>query len=148
MSKREREKISFILLIILIFDLSTKFFASKNLSENESVVIIKNVFHLTLVKNTGAAFGIFKGFNFFLIIISLVAIILILINFKKIYLNSKYRVSFVLILAGAIGNLVDRLRYGYVVDFLDFRIWPVFNVADTSITIGALLLALSLLKKR
>lgn len=76
------------------------------------------------------------------------SVILISVNLKKICYNSKLKISFILILSGAIGNLIDRLRYGYIIDFLDFRIWPVFNIADSSITIGAILLGWSILKKR
>ena len=132
-------------LAILILDQSTKFLILEFLSENQSIAIIKNIFHLTLVKNPGAAFGIFRDFNIFLVIISLATIILILLIWIS---TRKFKISFILILSGAMGNLIDRLRYGYVVDFLDFRIWPVFNVADIAITIGAILLGCSMLKSK
>lgn len=148
MSKGERKRIFLTLLIILILDRFTKSLILKILPLNESITIIENIFYLTLVKNKGAAFGIFKDFNLLLIVISLTAIILIFINLKKLYLNSKFKIPLILILAGAIGNLIDRLRYGYIIDFLDFRIWPVFNIADSSITIGAILLGYSLLKSK
>jgi signal peptidase II len=151
---RERKKIFLIFLTILIVDQFTKLLILKIIPENQSIAIIKNIFHLTLIRNTGAAFGIFKDSHFFLISISIVAIILIFINLKSpllLYKNSidfKIKLSSILILSGAIGNLIDRLRYGYVIDFLDFRVWPVFNVADSSITIGAILLGYSLLKSK
>jgi len=146
--KREEEKIISIPLAVIGLDQFTKFLILKFLSENQSIPIIKNIFHLTLVKNTGAAFGIFKDFNFFLIVVSLLTVILISINFKKLSYNSKPKICLILILSGATGNLIDRLRYGYVIDFLDFRIWPVFNIADSSITMGAILLGYSLLKSK
>lgn len=148
MSKGEGKRIISVILTILLLDQSTKFLILKFLSENQSIAIIKNIFHLTLVKNRGAAFGIFEDFGLFLIIISLFIITLILINLRRVYSNPKLKISFTLILSGAVGNLIDRLRYGYIIDFLDFRIWPVFNVADTVITIGAILLGYSMLKSK
>lgn len=154
MSIRERKKLLLILFFILILDQFTKFLILKFIPENQSIVIIKNIFHLTLVKNTGAAFGIFRGAHPFLTIISLIAIIIILTHLRspallhKDKVNFKLKISLILILSGAMGNLIDRLRYGYIIDFLDFRIWPVFNIADSSITIGAILLGYSLLKKQ
>jgi signal peptidase II len=134
---------------ILALDQLTKLFAHKNLILNQSLPIIKGVFHLSLVHNRGAAFGILKNQVLLFIITSIIAIVLIYFNLKKIGYKklSIYSVSLSLILAGALGNLIDRLFLGYVVDFLDFRIWPVFNVADSSITIGAILLGYSIFKK-
>ena len=101
--------------------------------------------HLTLVHNRGAAFGILKGQLYLFIFTTIIAIILIYRSLKNTSCNL-YRVSLWLILAGAAGNLIDRVRFGYVVDFLDFRIWPVFNIADSAITIGAILLGWSIIK--
>ncbi len=108
--------------------------------------MISGVFHLTLVYNRGAAFGMLKNQIPLFIFVSLAAIVLIFVNLKKdnSFLN---RISLSLILAGALGNLVDRIFLGHVVDFLDFRIWPVFNIADSAITIGAILLGYAILKK-
>lgn len=133
---------------ILCLDRLTKYLVSKNISPNRSIPLIKNVFHITLVHNTGAAFGIFKNQNHLFIAVSLLAIILIYLQLKKRRVGSQiYRASLVLILAGTLGNIVDRLCFGYVIDFLDFRIWPVFNIADSSITVGAILLGYSILIK-
>jgi signal peptidase II len=101
------------------------------------------------VHNRGAAFGILKNQLFLFILSSIFAIILIYFNLKKSRNKNKLSLNNLalgLILSGAIGNLIDRLLLGYVVDFLDFRVWPVFNVADSAITVGAVLLAWSLLK--
>lgn len=136
-----------IVLSIVFFDQLFKFLVSRNLSFNQSLPIIKNVFHLTLVHNQGAAFGIFKSQVNLFILISICAIIVIVLSLKK-YRGKKlnlYSFSLVLILAGASGNLIDRIAFGYVIDFLDFRIWPVFNIADSAITIGAVLLSWSVL---
>ena len=132
--------------VILSLDQLTKFIITKNLMPHESMPVIKGIFHFTLVHNRGAAFGILKGQLFLFIFTSAIAIILIYRTLKNCHLNL-YSISLGLILAGAIGNLIDRLIFGYVIDFLDFRIWPVFNIADASITIGAILMGFSALRK-
>jgi signal peptidase II len=140
-----------IILIILILgtDQLTKFVFNNNLVLNSPYPVIKGFFYLTLVHNRGAAFGILKNQLLLFILSSIFAIILIYFNLKKSRNKKKLSSSDLalgLILSGAIGNLIDRLFLGYVVDFLDFRVWPVFNVADSAITVGAVLLGWSLLK--
>jgi len=135
--------------IILALDQLAKFYFTKNLFLNQSVPVIKGFFHLTLVHNRGAAFGILKNQIPLFIVASLFAIILIFVHLKKYKTSySLYSLSLSLILAGAVGNFIDRVSFGYVIDFLDFRIWPVFNVADSAITIGAILLGWSMLKSK
>lgn len=140
-----------IIIIILIIGLDqlTKFIFNNNLVLNSPNPVIKGFFYLTLVHNRGAAFGILKNQLLLFILSSIFAIILIYLNLKNSKQNNKLSLNNLalgLILSGAIGNLIDRLFLGYVVDFLDFRVWPVFNVADSAITIGAVLLGWSLLK--
>ncbi|MDD5237080.1 MAG: signal peptidase II, partial [Candidatus Omnitrophica bacterium] len=135
-----------IIIFGLILDQTTKFLALRNLAVNESIPVLKGIFHLTLVFNRGAAFGIFKNYTTFLIIASCATILFIVLSLKESRKVNLVNISLSLILSGAIGNLIDRLRLGLVVDFLDFRVWPVFNVADSIITIGALLLAFSLFR--
>lgn len=135
----------FIVAVIVLADRLTKIFFSHLLSLGESLPVIRNVFHMTLVHNTGIAFGLFKNQGVVFIIIPLIMIALLVYNFyhynhQKQNFSRMYIVAVSLILAGAIGNLVDRVLYGYVIDFIDFRVWPVFNIADSAITIGALLL--------
>ncbi len=133
---------------VCLFDQLTKHFALKKLLY-ESIPVIKGIFHLNLTFNTGAAFGIFKGHNIILILFSLIVISFLVLNFgafKNRNLLSKCSVGF--ILGGALGNLFDRIRYGFVIDFIDLRVWPVFNLADTAITIGIFLLILSTFLKR
>ena len=132
---------------IIIFDRVTKLFFAHLLSYGESLPVIKRVFHITMVHNTGIAFGLFKDQGAVFIIIPIIAIGLLGFNiyyYKKNNeaLSQTYIVAFSLILGGAIGNLIDRIVYGYVIDFLDFRIWPVFNVADSAITIGAIIIGI------
>jgi signal peptidase II len=98
---------------------------------------------IRLVYNTGTAFGLFAGNNVIFIYISLIAILLILLLILKTPMKHiLIRTSYALILGGAISNLVDRLRVGYVIDFIDFRFWPVFNLGDTAITCGIIILFL------
>lgn len=130
----------------LFFDQLTKLIISRSLTPNESVEVLKNFFYLTRVHNTGAAFGIFKNETFFFTVISMVTVIG-LIAYMRRKKNAFFLqdMALALILGGALGNLLDRLRFGYVVDFLDFRVWPVFNIADSAITAGAFLLIIALL---
>ena len=141
--------IFYIAAILTIFDQYSKFLIFHRMQYGESIPVIKNVFHLTFVTNTGIAFGFFKGANVVFIIASLIVIAGI-VTFKN-YIIDKHsltsKIACGLILGGALGNLIDRIRLGYVIDFLDFRIWPVFNFADSGITIGSLTLIILLLIK-
>jgi signal peptidase II len=137
-----------IVLIILSLDQLTKSLVTRNLSLSHSLPLIKGVFHLTLVHNRGAAFGILKNQIPLFIFTAILAIFLIYSSLKNNRYGKFYSLSLSLILAGALGNLIDRSCFGYVIDFLDFRIWPVFNIADSAITIGAILLGLSILKRK
>ena len=89
--------------------------------------------------NRGAAFGILKNQLAFFILVTLAAIVMIALSLKGKEKCRLYKIGLAFMLAGAIGNLVDRVFFGYVIDFLDFRVWPVFNVADSFVTIGAVL---------
>ena len=137
-----------IVISVLFLDQLTKFLAASFLQLNTPVILIHNFLNLSLVHNRGAAFGILKNQLLVFVIISLAAITLIIYHLKdkkKSFLSS---ISLSLILAGAAGNLIDRLRFGFVIDFLDFRVWPVFNLADSAITIGVVLLSWELLCKK
>ena len=131
------------------FDQVSKFCADKFILQGSSIPLVKNIIHLTLAYNTGAAFGILKDHAYVFIIIASLAIILInyFILYKTKMLSFLERIALSLILGGTLGNLTDRLRFSYVVDFIDFRVWPIFNAADSAITIGAVLIAISLLLK-
>jgi signal peptidase II len=141
---------------ILLLDQWTKSMVVQKLPLYQRVKVIQGFFNLTHVRNTGGAFGIFGGEkgglgSILFVVVSLIAIGAIVFLFLKIKENEKtLALSFSLILSGAIGNLIDRLRYGEVVDFLDFHLstyhWPAFNVADSAICIGIGLMALELLK--
>ena len=137
-----------IVFTILSLDQLTKFLVSNSLGLNQSLSVISGIFSITLVHNRGAAFGIFKNQLYLFIFTSIIAVTLIYSVLKKNRHNNFYVFSLSLILGGALGNLIDRLFLGYVVDFLDFHIWPVFNIADSAITSGALLLGWSILKEK
>lgn len=143
----------FIVSVIVVFlDQLTKFLALEKLTDGLSIPILKNIFHLTLVKNTGIAFGLFRGSTIILVSISFIGAIVILRYWflKKDGLGATVKFALFLILGGSIGNLIDRIHFGYVVDFLDFGInnlrWPAFNIADSAITIGAVLIGWKILR--
>ncbi len=132
-------------LLVLIIDQLSKLWIVNNLIPGESRVVWDKVLWLTYVQNQGAAFGILPGRSWlFFICALLVIVILVAINSKQ-RLQAAMQVIFGLITAGAIGNLLDRLRLNYVVDFFDLGWWPVFNVADMAIVCGAVLLVVKLL---
>ncbi|MEW6555905.1 MAG: signal peptidase II [Elusimicrobiota bacterium] len=132
-----RKKSVIIILAILLIDQFTKFYIAKNFLLGESVSVIRNIFHITYITNTGTAFGMFQDYGRFFLIFSIIAIILLSIFiYKKKDSRNTTLTAFSLILGGAWGNLIDRIIRGSIVDFLDFRIWPIFNIADSAITIG------------
>ena len=132
-------------LSILAMDQATKALVKNLMMVGESIPANGPV-RLTYIQNTGSAFGLFTNQTFALTIAAAVGVVIIAIVFFKSGGASKLlAISLTMQMAGAIGNLIDRVAYGYVVDFVDFRVWPVFNVADSSITIGFVLLAIALL---
>jgi len=135
-------------LFIAVLDQLTKFLIRNNFQLNQSFPLIKNILHFTYVTNTGSAFGSFRGFNLIFILFSIIVVIAILYHIKKIRENEKYlQLAAGLLLGGTLGNLIDRMIYGSVIDFIDFRIWPVFNAADSAVTVSVILLVILLWKK-
>lgn len=138
--------------LVYFFDRAIKKIVLARLSEGEGFPVIPGFFHVTRVNNSGAAFGILRGQLDFLILISAACAAVL---GGRIVLRARRGVpadlsdwACALIAGGAIGNLYDRLFYGYVVDYLDFRVWPVFNLADTCITVGTALLVLGAFSKK
>ncbi|MBA1333775.1 MAG: Lipoprotein signal peptidase [Firmicutes bacterium] len=122
-------------------DRLTKYVAKGYLRPRGSLPVINGIFHLTYVENRGVAFGMLQNKGWVFIPVTLGIILGIVYLLSKAKKGSRMlRLPMAMILGGAIGNLYDRIFLGYVVDFLDFRIWPVFNLADSSIVIGAVLL--------
>lgn len=135
-------------LIIFFVD----FFIKKYLASHfacQTIPIIENIFHITVVFNTGAAFGILRENTSFLVYVS---IIFILFFFIFMRLEKEKNLLFLaacgMILGGALSNLYDRIILGFVVDYIDLRVWPVFNLSDSCITVGAILLFLNSLKPK
>lgn len=126
----------FYAILIVLSDQLTKYIALKKLLPGESIPVIKSIFHLTLVFNKGGAFGVLMNATAFFIFISVLVIAAILIFLLRKKPEYTVTLALVFIMAGALSNLIDRLRFGCVVDFIDFRVWPVFNIADSAITIG------------
>lgn len=134
--------------IFLIIDIIVKLLVQNTMYYNESIKIIDKFFYLTYVKNTGAAWSILSGKQTFLILITIIIIVVLLLYLYKKKTHTKLDIiGYSLLLAGAIGNLIDRCLYGYVIDYLDFYIFnynfPVFNIADCCIVIGIMILFIS-----
>lgn len=140
--------LSIITLVVVVIDQVTKLYVDANFRLHETVPVIKGFFHLTYVRNKGAAFGILADNSIripFFVIVSIIAIAGILWYVKRIRDDQKLALcSLSLVFSGAIGNLIDRVRLGEVIDFLDVfwkrHHWPAFNVADSAITVGVALL--------
>lgn len=133
---------------LLLIDILIKLLVKNNMLVNESIKIINNFFYITYVKNTGAAWSILSGKQTFLIIFSIIVIALLVFYLvkKKSYLNLEV-IGYSLLLSGALGNLIDRILYGYVIDYFSLYIFsysfPIFNFADSCIVIGIVLLFIS-----
>lgn len=134
-------------LAVVILDQFSKYIVVENMALGESIPIIEEVFHLTYILNPGAAFGMFAHNRLFFIAIAVIVIGIIIWARREILASPwKVKTGCGLFLGGAIGNLIDRARQGLVIDFFDFRIWPVFNIADIAICIGVGLIIWNLLK--
>ena len=134
-------------LVIFLLDQGTKYIVMKNLNLYQ-VMSVLPFFNLVYYRNIGSAFGMFKGLgNPFFILLSAAAIVAITVMIIK---DSGSRTGLSLILGGAAGNLTDRIMHGYVVDFLEVYAgnfyWPAFNVADSALTIGIMLLILDAIR--
>ena len=133
-----------IIAFVVILDQLTKYLIQANLVLNSSVPLLDGIFHITYIQNSGAAFSMFQNKTVFLIAMQLVVIAVVLVYLvkrkKKDHWSLLLSLSF--IAAGGMGNLIDRAMNGYVVDFLDFRVWPIFNVADISVCVGCGLLVI------
>lgn len=130
-----------IIMATLAVDQVSKYLVQTNMLRGESIPIVAPVFYLTYIQNPGAAFGILANQTVFFVVVTLIVIGGILFGYRYVSAaNENIRIALALVMGGAVGNLVDRLRIGRVVDFLDFRVWPVFNLADTAIVLGVVIL--------
>jgi len=135
-----------VILILAMLDQFTKILVLRFIPFQESIPVIPNFFSLTHVYNTGAAFGMLHDSNLFFLILATVAFVA-LVLMRKHFQGGLMQTGWILLMAGIIGNVTDRLRLGHVVDFLDFQLgsyhWPSFNVADSCICVAAALFLLS-----
>ena len=144
--------------IIILLDQVTKYLVLKFMPVYTGKVIIPGFFNLVHVRNTGAAFSMMAGENTVLrqaVMIGLILVVVGVILYTYFKVNEEdwwTRFAYIFITGGALGNVIDRFRFGEVVDFLDFYLgsyhWPAFNVADSSIFVGAVMLIISLLRGR
>ncbi|MDE7416614.1 MAG: signal peptidase II [Lachnospiraceae bacterium] len=153
MNKKKKIRLAvdvlFVLLLIAV-DQATKYFAVINLMNQKPWVIWEGVFELHYLENRGAAFGMLQGQKVFFVLIAVIILavivyVLVKAPYQKMY--TKLHITLVFIASGAIGNLIDRMRYDYVVDFLYFSLinFPIFNVADIYVTLSSIYLVILLL---
>ena len=139
-----RKKVYILSLVFLSLDILSKLIIKNTLDLYQSITIIPNFFNITYVKNIGAAFSILSGQQGFLILLGIFILMLAIYYLRKEKLNSIKIIYYSLIIGGIIGNLIDRIIYNGVIDFLDFKILgfdaPIFNLADTFICIGVFLI--------
>lgn len=131
-------------LIGLVIDVISKQIVVHNMIEYQSIPIIDSFFSITYAKNTGIAFSMLDGNVGFIVVMTIFILFLVFRYVKVNELRKRERVCYGIVLAGAIGNLIDRIVYGYVIDFFDFTIFgysfPIFNIADIMIVVGIFLL--------
>ena len=138
-------------LLILVADQLSKAWIRVSLPEGQSLFEV-GFFQITHVQNTGAAFGLFRGQTLILTIFAIISITVILVyvfvSYRRFsWLDSMLsKLALGLVFGGIVGNLIDRLRLGYVTDFIDFGFWPAFNIADSAVTVGVIIFVYYLLR--
>jgi len=147
-----------IVLPVIVLDQLSKLWIVQSVPMFSAIQIVKNFFHITYIQNTGGAFGIFSGlhtvyFQKVFVVGTLIAIGFIGVLYSKLRsYQKKPATRIALIIGGAIGNLIDRIRLGGVIDFIDLHVysyhWPAFNIADSAITIGSFVLITCILLKK
>ncbi len=144
MKLKKQDILFFVITIaLIIFDQATKYLIRIFFVPNKSITLIPNFLSLTYVQNTGIAFGFLQNTTSILVWLSVVVLGILLFLYDKIPLIPRF-----LIAAGIIGNLIDRIFLKFVVDFINFKIWPAFNIADSCLTIGVILLILHIIKNK
>ena len=131
---------------VVLLDQATKYWIQSRMAYGESAPVIPNIFHITYILNPGAAFGILENKTWFFVVVAVLLIGGVAYIYPRLPSNRPFlKLGAGLLTGGAVGNLIDRIRLGQVVDFFDFRIWPIFNVADICIVCGVACLAYVLL---
>ncbi len=135
--------IAFIALLIMLVDQGTKYIVQQYMELGQTIAVIPNVFHFTYILNPGAAFGLFPYQNWIFLIIVVALFIAFFMFRNKIELAPFYfKLGISFLLGGSLGNAIDRIRIQSVIDFFDWRIWPIFNIADIAICVGTFLMML------
>lgn len=146
------KKLYIIAAITLLIDIISKLIVTNSLILKQSIKVINNFFYITYTKNTGVAFSLLEGSKIIIIIATIVILIILFTYIKNKYVNRIEQVAYGLIIGGATGNLIDRIVYGHVIDFLDFKIfgynYPIFNIADIGIVVGVIILIITSLKRK
>ena len=135
-----------IVFFLILADQAIKFLVVSLMELGESIPVFAGIFHITYIENPGAAFGLFANQRLVFIVAGILVIAAACLMYRQLMSEKAIiRWGVALLLGGAVGNLIDRLRIGGVIDFLDFRIWPVFNIADIGICVGVALLMYALI---
>ncbi len=130
---------------VLVGDQLSKHYVATHFLPGESRIVIPHVLYLTYVQNYHGAFGLFGPHPLLLTAAAAIVLIGFYLWYRKEGATPLINVAFALIFGGAVGNIIDRVRFGYVHDFFDFRFWPVFNIADSAISVGVILLLAQML---
>jgi signal peptidase II len=132
---------------VLFFDQLSKLWVERSMDVNQSfhpIPALSDLLSITYVTNTGAAFGFFKESGTFYFVLALIALAWLLYLFARLDVNPGLaRAGLTLAVSGAISNVIDRLRLGYLIDFIDFKFWPIFNLADAAIVSGMVLILIA-----
>lgn len=131
---------------IIALDQFTKFLVRSRMNLGSSIVVIKGLLDISYVTNDGAAFGLFRGWNPIFIMVTFIAIVFIFVYYRQFKDDLWMRIALGFLLGGAVGNLIDRIHIKQVIDFINFRWWPSFNVADISVCIGAGMLLIRIIR--
>lgn len=134
-------------LFLIAADQAAKLFIASSMQLGESIPVLAGIFHITYIENPGAAFGMFANQRWVFIVAGVIVIAAACAMYRRLMREkAMVRWGAALLLGGAAGNLIDRVRLGRVIDFLDFRVWPVFNIADIGICVGVACLIYALLR--
>lgn len=130
--------LALVIFLTVLADRVSKIIVMNNMYQGDSIPLVQGIFHLTYVRNPGAAFGILANRTYILVLVAVLVVAAIIYFYRKMGEARGYvPIALGLVAGGALGNLADRVIYGEVIDFIDFRVWPVFNLADVAIVAGA-----------
>ena len=138
------------ILLLIGLDQIVKFLITSHMALYDTIPVIKQVFHITYIQNKGAAWGSLQGKRYFLLAITILVLAFLVYFYVRMLKLNRYkdlRILFIFVFSGAVGNMIDRIRLGYVIDMFDFRLinFPVFNVADIYVTVSVVCFAVLIL---